>query len=220
MDSVACITTHLGLPNSVIVEKYLSFRKMEVLYDQVSVLPTPEHPEGLVRASEDIRKKCPFGAIPALQLKDGTVVTETSAIVAFFESAHPQGALDGGSSVEQALKKMWHDRIDLSLFQPMLDAFRCSNGVDMFKNRFPCHAAAFETFKGRVFYALGKLEGLLAERKTKFTAAETICTADIRLYAGLEFGLNKAFGPVLTEEEFSAFPNMKALYDLIAAELR
>jgi glutathione S-transferase len=61
----------------------------------------------------------PRGQTPALQLDDGTVITESVAICRYLEAVHPEPPLFGIGAVEQALIEMWSRRVEMILMPPV-----------------------------------------------------------------------------------------------------
>jgi glutathione S-transferase len=67
--------------------------------------------------------KNPLGALPVLELDDGTVLTESVAICRYFEEMIPEPPLFGRSTLERALVEMWNRRMELELLLPTIDVF-------------------------------------------------------------------------------------------------
>jgi glutathione S-transferase len=61
----------------------------------------------------------PRGQTPALQLDDGTVITESVAICRYLEAVYPEPPLFGIGAVEQALIEMWSRRVEMILMPPV-----------------------------------------------------------------------------------------------------
>lgn len=68
----------------------------------------------------------PRGVLPTLQLEDGTVIDESSAICRYFEELRPDPPLLGRSALEKAMVESWTRRIEFDAGQPVVDAFRNS----------------------------------------------------------------------------------------------
>ncbi len=66
----------------------------------------------------------PLRLVPALELDDGTVITESIAICRYFEALQPEPALFGTDPVEIALVEMWQRRIELHLLAGVQQIFR------------------------------------------------------------------------------------------------
>ncbi len=81
---------------------------------------------------EPFLNKNPAGQLPALELDDGTVISETVAICEYLEELQPQPALIGNSAQERAETRMWTRRIDLKICEPLGSGFRCAEGARLF----------------------------------------------------------------------------------------
>ena len=79
--------------------------------------------EGEHKAPE-YRAIAPNSRIPALQLDDGTVIMESTAICRYLESLHPEPNLFGESPIEIASIEMWQARIFNELMIPLAMGFR------------------------------------------------------------------------------------------------
>src|SRR4051794_41956465 len=66
----------------------------------------------------------PLQRVPALELDDGTVLTESIAICRYFEELQPEPALFGRSALEKARIEMWNRRLELNLYQTVQHVFR------------------------------------------------------------------------------------------------
>ena len=67
----------------------------------------------------EYRAIAPNSRIPALQLDDGTVIMESTAICRYLESLHPEPNLFGESPIEIASIEMWQARIFNELMIPV-----------------------------------------------------------------------------------------------------
>ena len=66
----------------------------------------------------------PFQRTPALQLDDGTVITESIAICRYFEELQPDPPLFGVGALGKALVEMWQRRIEFGLLGAVAAVFR------------------------------------------------------------------------------------------------
>lgn len=64
-----------------------------------------------------------LGALPVLELDDGTTIAESVAICRYFEETIPEPPLFGRSIVERAQVEMWNRRMELELLLPTIDVF-------------------------------------------------------------------------------------------------
>jgi glutathione S-transferase len=89
-------TTTLA-PNPRRVRIFMEEKGIEMPVQEISIMEG-EHKQ------EEYKKISPSSKVPALELDDGTVITESMAICRYLELLHPEPALFGSSKVEQKLK--------------------------------------------------------------------------------------------------------------------
>lgn len=68
----------------------------------------------------------PRGVLPTLQLEDGTIIDESTAICRYFEELRPDPPLLGQGALEKAMVECWTRRVEADAGQPVVDAFRNS----------------------------------------------------------------------------------------------
>ena len=73
--------------------------------------------------------------MPALELDDGSTISEITAICEYLEDTHPKPALIGSNAKEKAECRMWTRRVDLNICEPLANGFRFSQGLPLFKDR-------------------------------------------------------------------------------------
>lgn len=73
------------------------------------------------------RDKVGVPHVPALELDDGTCVSESIAICRYLEALHPEPNLFGHDAREQALVEMWTRRCEFYLANPMMLTVRHSH---------------------------------------------------------------------------------------------
>ena len=79
--------------------------------------------------------KNPQGTLPALELDDGTFLTESWPICEFIEEEHPTPNLFGETSRERAKVRAWARLFDQEVVVPMTMGFRATGGRAMFEPR-------------------------------------------------------------------------------------
>jgi glutathione S-transferase len=126
------------------------------------------------------------GQLPCLELDDGTVVAEITAICEYLEDTHPRPALIGTTPKEKAETRMWTRRIDLNICEPMANGFRFSQGLPLFQNRIPTAPEAADGLKRIAQDRLLWLDKQLAGRQ--WVCGDRFTYADIHLFAFLDFG--------------------------------
>jgi glutathione S-transferase len=129
----------------------------------------------------------PSGGTPALQLDDGTVLSEITAIVEYLDEQPGVTRMVGNTPEERAETRMWARRIDLYILEPMANAFRASEGRPMFASRMTLVSpeAAVE-LKAIAQEKLLWLDVQLQGRS--FVCGDRYSMADILLLAFVEFG--------------------------------
>lgn len=139
----------------------------------------------------------PFGELPAIQLSDGTAITEITAICEYLEEIHPEPPLIGTTPVERAQTRMWVHRIEQKIAEPMGEGFSTEEGRDFFekdatlsgvftKAVLPLEAASVLKQKARdkmIWFSR-----LLEQRE--WVCGDRFTLADIYLYCFLQFGEN------------------------------
>ena len=126
----------------------------------------------------------PLQRTPALELDDGTVITESIAICRYFEELHAEPPLFGTGALERARVEMWQRRLEFGLLGTVAAVFRHLHPA-MAEMEVPQVAAWGETNKPRVIEFLRFLDGDLADRR--FIAGDRFSIADITGLVGLDF---------------------------------
>jgi glutathione S-transferase len=156
----------------------------------------------------------PLQRLPALELDDGTVLTESIAICRYFEEVQPEPALFGRGALEKARVEMWNRRMEMNLFQPVSHVFRHTHPA-MKEMEAPQVPAWAEANRPRVAAFLQLLDRELTERR--FAAGDSYSVADITGLVAVD--LMKPAKLTLPEEltnvrrwhaEISARPSAKA----------
>ena len=114
--------------------------------------------------------------VPALELADGTVLTEVPAICRYLEALHPEPPLFGRDPVEQAVIEMWNRRFELEIMNPIGQIARHS--FEFFKDRVEQIPAYAESQRRLAAKRLAWLDGELADGRP-FLAGESFSVADI-----------------------------------------
>ena len=137
----------------------------------------------------EYRAIAPNSRIPALQLDDGTVVMESTAICRYLESLHPEPNLFGESPMEIASIEMWQCRVHNELMIPLAMGFRHLHPA-MAKMETQ-NKEYGETQKNIGIKSLKYFNGVLAE--SKFIAGDRYTFADIQMISTTDFfiGLNQ-----------------------------
>jgi glutathione S-transferase len=128
----------------------------------------------------------PAGQLPALELDDGRLLAETVAICEYLEELHPTPTLIGATPLERAETRMWLRRIELGITEHLYNAFRWSEGIELFRPRMRVVPEAAPGLKAIVRDKLAWLDPQLATKP--YVAGERFTLADIVLFAALDFG--------------------------------
>ncbi len=127
----------------------------------------------------------PAGQLPALEMDNGAVITEVTAICEYLEELHPDPNLIGSTPEERAETRMWVRRIDLNILEPMGQGFRYAEGLKLFENRVHCIPQAADDLKAT---ARENLEWLDAQMDGKtYICGNRFSLADIPLFCWLSF---------------------------------
>ncbi|HEX2939466.1 MAG TPA: glutathione S-transferase [Rhodopila sp.] len=161
------------------------------------------------RQPEYMRRN-PAGQCPALQLDDGSYLTEITAICEYLDETAKGGtSLIGATAQERAETRMWTRRIDLNIVEPLTAGFRFSEGLKLFQNRVHCIPQAADDLKAIARERLAWLDGLVGGRT--FICGERLTLADIMLFAFLQFGA------AVKQPLDAANRNLTAWYERMAA---
>lgn len=165
-------------PNPRTVALFIAEKGLDIPVAQVD-LPGGEN------RREPYLKVNPAGQTPALELDDGSCLTEILAICEYLEEKHPTPALIGTTAEARANTRMWTRRVDLKVCEPMANGFRFAEGLPLFESRMRCLPEAAPGLKA---IARDGLEWLEANSPGPWIAGDTFSLADLMLYAFLEFG--------------------------------
>jgi glutathione S-transferase len=141
--------------------------------------------------------KNPTGQCPALELDNGAVLSEISAICEYLDEVKPGNSLIGRTPEERAETRMWARRIDLNILEPMGNGFRYGKGLKMFQNRIHCIPQAAEDMKQIAQERLAWLDGQMTGKS--YICGERLTMADILLFAFVDFfaGVDQPLDPAL-----------------------
>jgi glutathione S-transferase len=136
-------------------------------------------------------EKAGLPQVPALELDDGTVITESIAICRFLESRYPEPNLFGRMPEETALIEMWLRRVELLAANPIMQWVRHSAPpLAVLEQQDPAFA---ERQRVTGMKGLSLIDERLAGRE--WLAADRITIADIVAFIGLDFGRLVRFRP-------------------------
>ncbi len=140
--------------------------------------------------SEAFRRVNPDCVVPALQLDDGTCISEVLAICSYLEDRHPEPNLMGTNAAERASALMWNTKIEQQGFMAIADAFR--NIAGRLKNRAVTGPEPYaqipqlaERGRKRAAQFFQRLDGQLAN--STFVAGDSYSIADISALVVTDF---------------------------------
>ncbi len=134
----------------------------------------------------------PLGQLPALELDDGAVLTESRAICTYFESIYPEPNLMGVDGKERAVIEMWDRRVEMSYFIHMAGWFRNSHPAMAELEKPQCTEWA-EISRGRAQHNIAHLDQRLAS--SPYVAGDRFTISDITLHVSLGFGRIMKYRP-------------------------
>ena len=169
-----------GFPNPTrvriaIAEKGLLDRVTFVTVD----VPAGEHKKPPFLA------KNPAGAVPVLELEDGTCISECTAITEYLDNIDGEPVLTGKNARERALIHMMQRRAEAGLLDAVATYFHHATPglgphIETYQNR-----EWGEKNRERALASMHYLDGVLAAQP--YLAGERFSMADITVFAGLAF---------------------------------
>ena len=126
----------------------------------------------------------PLQRVPALELDDGTVISESIAICRYFERLHPEPPLFGADAKDMALVERWERRLEFHLLGPISHIFRNSHPA-MKEMEVPQVPAWADANKPRVMDFLTLLDRELKARR--YIAGDRYTVADITGMIAVDF---------------------------------
>lgn len=125
----------------------------------------------------------PAGQLPALELSDGAVISETAAIIEYLEELHPEPPLIGSNPEERAITRMWWRRVEIGICRPMVLGFYYAEGLELFKTRIKCYPEQAEVQKEIARTGMRWLDSVMNE---PWLAGDRFTAADICLYSYID----------------------------------
>tara|TARA_Y100001970_G_scaffold241635_1_gene305357 strand:+ start:1159 stop:1797 length:639 start_codon:yes stop_codon:yes gene_type:complete len=170
-------------PNPRRVQMFLTEKNIDVEYVQVNVR------NGENRESDYLNIN-PKSGVPALQLDNGNVISESMAICRYFDAIQPEPYLFGETPEEKGLVEMWNRKIEIEGMNPVGECLR--NSSEAFKDRAvpdPRITKQIPELAERGSMLANRFLGDINERlsKNKYVAGENFSMADINLYVFLDF---------------------------------
>ena len=150
------------------------------------------------------------GQTPALELDDGTIIAEITAICEYLDDITDGKTLIGNTPLERAMTHMWTRRVDLNISEPMGNGFRYAEGLQIFQNRMITLPEAADGLKRITQSKLDWLNEQMSDGR-EFIAGSNLTMVDILLYSMIAFfsGVGQPLNPDNT--------HVQAWFDRMAA---
>lgn len=175
-----------GTPNAARIRIVLAEKGLD---DQVELVPVD-----LIAAEQktpEFLKMNPIGKTPVLELEDGLILSESTAITEYLDNLDGEPVLTGRTPREKGVIHMMQRRVEMMLLEPVDDYFHYGTpglGKALRPWRKPDWPARHEWGKRRGAEAMANLpwfEALLADRL--FLAGDAYTLPDITLFITLSF---------------------------------
>ena len=165
------------VPNARRVRMFLAEKGISVPLVPVDLGKKDHKTEAFTRVN-------PLQRVPALELDDGTILTESVAICRYFEELNPQNPLFGTGALGKAQVEMWNRRMELELYLAVQAAFRHTH-PGMVGYEVPQIPEWGEANRPRAIAMMGMMDQVLATQE--FIAGNTLSIADITAFVSIEF---------------------------------
>jgi glutathione S-transferase len=149
------------------------------------------------------------GQLPALELDDGSFISEITVICEYLEELYPEPALIGRTPKERAETRMWLRRFDLNIAEPLANGFRSAEGLPLFAPRIPTDPAMAPGLKMVAQNRMKWLSDMLGPRQ--WICGDRFTYADIHMFCFLGFGM--AVGQAINPEA----ANLIAIFERVKA---
>ena len=160
-------------PNPYVVRMFIAEKGLKIPTENVDIVKGENRQEPYLR-------KNPTGGSPCLELDNGSYLSEITVICEYLEEKYPTPPLIGTTAEERAETRMWVRRVDLNICEPMTNAFRYGEGLQLFQSRMPTIPEAAAGLKRQAQTKLAWLDGLLGGKT--YLCGARLTLADILLY--------------------------------------
>jgi glutathione S-transferase len=168
---------HAVAPNPRRVRIFAAEKGIELSLEEVDILA------GQSRTSEFLAKNS-SGAVPVLELDDGSHLSESVAICRYLEGLQPEPNLLGRDTREQAEIERWNRRMELELFAPIARTVQNTNPIFQSSLRqFPEYG---EAQRAVVYRRLERMD--LELDGHEFVATDRFTIADITALVAIDIG--------------------------------
>jgi glutathione S-transferase len=167
-------------PNPRIVRMFMAEKGIEMPKQTVDLR------KGENREAEHLKRN-PNGQMPALELDDGSYISEVLPICEYLEEKSPSPAMIGTTAEERAECRMWARRVDLNICEHLANGYRFGEALKFFEKRIPVAPEASPGLKMISANRVQWLDGQMADRR-EYLCGKRFTLADILLYCWLDFG--------------------------------
>lgn len=167
-----------GAPNPRKLRVYLAEKGITVPIEAVDIV------SGQNRRPEFLKIN-PLGGLPVLQLDDGSILTESLAIIEYFEELHPQPPMIGSTPLDRARVRATERICEIGVLNAVGTIFQ--NTHPFMAGRVKQSADAADTARTRLDANLKVLDQKIGSQP--FVAGTHPTIADCTLFAALEFGV-------------------------------
>ena len=169
-----------GFPNPARVRMALAEKGV---VDEVEFIPM--NVMGGEHRSDAFRAKNPDASVPCLELDDGTVISQCTAITEYIDAAFDGPSLTGESAKERAVVHMMNRRAEAGLMDAVGDYFHHATPglgpeLETYQNK-----EWGEKRREKALSTMEYLDGVLSN--SEFLAGDSFSVADITAFAGLGF---------------------------------
>jgi glutathione S-transferase len=171
------IYDYVGAPNPKKLRVYLAEKGLKVPTETVDIV------QGENRKPEFLKKN-PLGGLPVLELDDGSHLSESLAIIEYFEDLHPNPPMVGTTPVERARVRSLERIAELGVPSAVGTIFQ--NTHPFMAGRLKQSPDAAENARSRLAGVLKVLDEQIG--KKPFVAGDKPTIADCTLFAALSFG--------------------------------
>ena len=168
---------HPVAPNPRRVRIFAAEKGIQFALEDVDILA------GRSRTPEFLAKNS-SGAVPVLELDDGSYLSELAAICRYLEGLQPEPNLLGRDLREQAEIERWNWRMELELFAPIARTAQNTNPI--FQHRFKQFPEYGEAQRAVAYQRLERMDQELDGHE--FIAADRFTIADITALVAIDIG--------------------------------
>lgn len=160
----------------------------------------------LEHKTPEYKKIAPNSRVPALELDNGEVILETTAICRYLECIHPEPNLFGSSPMEIAQIEMWYSRVSFELMMPLMHGFRHTHPhMSQMENQNNEFGIAQRELAVK---SLKHYENLITDKD--YISCNRFTYADIQMVTSLQFLVR------LNKIEITDYPNLNSYINNIA----